>query len=219
MSEAMRQEFEAWVQQDSTLPVTRDEHGCTDFTTGLLWHTWQAAKTKAPEGASEGVNRANTRPSLAVVDYTCAHDFAVQPSSGIKLCQTCGLSETAARNAVPQQAAPVVGDDLRDRLVAISAAIADQDDQGAQAMLREILAAPQQVAPATQQADEWIERWYGSGGKDGYEGWSIVHAKNRSLIAYLGRDVDSDAVTDLVEAHNTAARAWLNENGGQHGAE
>ena len=40
-------------------------------------------------------------------------------------------------------AAAELSDDLRDRLVAISAAIADQDDRAAQAMLREILAAPQ----------------------------------------------------------------------------
>ena len=40
-------------------------------------------------------------------------------------------------------AAVALSDDLRDRLVAISAAIADQDDRAAQAMLREILAAPQ----------------------------------------------------------------------------
>lgn len=42
-------------------------------------------------------------------------------------------------------AAVALSDDLRDRLVAISAAIADQDDRSAQAMLREILAAPQPV--------------------------------------------------------------------------
>ena len=40
-------------------------------------------------------------------------------------------------------AAVALSDDLRDGLVAISAAIADQDDRAAQAMLREILAAPQ----------------------------------------------------------------------------
>jgi hypothetical protein len=40
-----------------------------------------------------------------------------------------------------------VDDDLRDRLVAISATIADRDDGAAQAMIREILKAPQ-AAPA-----------------------------------------------------------------------
>lgn len=40
-------------------------------------------------------------------------------------------------------AAVALSDDLRDGLVAISKAIADQDDRAAQAMLREILAAPQ----------------------------------------------------------------------------
>lgn len=58
-----------------------------------------------------------------------------------------------------QQPAPsgavALSDYLRDRLVAISEAIADQDDRAAQAMLREILAAPQpsptpQPSPASQ---------------------------------------------------------------------
>ena len=48
-------------------------------------------------------------------------------------------------------AAVALSDDLRDRLVAISEAIADQDDRAAQAMLREILAAPQ--PSPTPQAD------------------------------------------------------------------
>ena len=47
-----------------------------------------------------------------------------------------------AQQPVPS-AAVALSDDLRDRLVAISAAIADQDDRAAQAMLREILKAPQ----------------------------------------------------------------------------
>ena len=44
-----------------------------------------------------------------------------------------------------------VNDDLRDWLVAISAAVADQDDRAAQAMLREILKTPQ--PSPTAQAD------------------------------------------------------------------
>jgi hypothetical protein len=107
------QEFEQWVAAYSTLPVTRDQHAYTDMTTEILWHAWQAAtKTKAPVGAFDGVIDANTRPGLAGVEYTCAHDFAVQPSSGIKLCQKCGLSEVAARKAAPQpEAAPAVWKD------------------------------------------------------------------------------------------------------------
>ena len=48
-------------------------------------------------------------------------------------------------------AAVALSDDLRDRLVAISEAVADQDDRAAQAMLREILKAPQ--PSPTPQAD------------------------------------------------------------------
>ena len=51
-------------------------------------------------------------------------------------------------------------------------------------------------------AGAWIERWYGSGGKDGYEGWSIVNKDGRCLVAYLGRNVESGAVTEIVMAHN-----------------
>ena len=51
----------------------------------------------------------------------------------------------------------------------------------------------------------WIERWYGSGGKEGYEGWSIVSKEDRSLVAYLGRDVKPGAVTKIVMAHNAAS--------------
>ena len=51
-------------------------------------------------------------------------------------------------------------------------------------------------------AGAWIERWYGSGGKDGYEGWSIVNKEDRGLVAYLGRNVESGAVTEIVMAHN-----------------
>lgn len=55
----------------------------------------------------------------------------------------------ALRTQQPAPATLAVNDDLRDRLVAISEAIADQDDRAAQAMLREILAAPQ-PSPTTQ---------------------------------------------------------------------
>ena len=60
---------------------------------------------------------------------------------------------TDSRPSAP--AIPAINDDLRDRLVAISAAIADQDDRAAQAMLREILKAAQpapSVAAAKQSA-------------------------------------------------------------------
>lgn len=60
-----------------------------------------------------------------------------------------------------QQAGVALSDDLRDRLVAISEAVADQDDRAAQAMLREILKAPQ-PAPTAQTAESVLEdaaRW------------------------------------------------------------
>lgn len=59
----------------------------------------------------------------------------------------------------------------------------------------------------------WIERWYGSGGKEWLEGWSILEAESRNLVAYLGRGVTSEAVTEIVMAHNTShevfhAKEW-----------
>ena len=51
----------------------------------------------------------------------------------------------------------------------------------------------------------WIERWHGSGGKEGLEGWSILDAESRALVAYLGRNVDSETVTAITMAHNTPA--------------
>lgn len=93
-----RAAFEAWVKVDSTLPVDRDCFDYKDFTVALLWHAWQAAqKANAPGGALVGDDDANGRPGLAGADSTCRHEFALQPSSGIKLCTHCGLSEVAAR--------------------------------------------------------------------------------------------------------------------------
>lgn len=102
-------DFEAWIAADSTLPITRDAHGYADMTTALMWHAWQAAqKANAPEGALVGGGSTrDAGPGLAEADHSCAHDFAMQPSSGIKLCAHCGLSEVAARKrAAPAPVAP-----------------------------------------------------------------------------------------------------------------
>ena len=53
------------------------------------------------------------------------------------------IKELAGAPQPVPSATVALSDDLRDGLVAISKAIADQDDRAAQAMLREILAAPQ----------------------------------------------------------------------------
>lgn len=74
----------------------------------------------------------------------------------------CGIyngKTEAARNAVIEalsgaqalSAAPAIGDELRDTLVAVSAAIAERDDRAAQKMICEILAAST-TPPAEQQA-------------------------------------------------------------------
>ena len=62
--------------------------------------------------------------------------------------------DAALKVAPVREAEPApepVNADLRDRLVAISSAISDQDDRAAQAMLREILSAPG-AAPVREQA-------------------------------------------------------------------
>ena len=60
------------------------------------------------------------------------------------------------------------------------------------------------LAPPAEQQDRWVERWHGSGGKEFWEGWSILNAANREMIAHLGPDVDPDAVRGIVAAHNEA---------------
>ena len=58
--------------------------------------------------------------------------------------------------------------------------------------------------PTAEQQARWVERWHGSGGKEFWEGWSILNAANREMIAHLGPDVDPDAVRGIVAAHNEA---------------
>lgn len=108
-----RAAFEAWVKVDSTLPVDRDCFDYKDFTVALLWHAWQAAqKANAPGGALVGDDDANGRPGLAGADSTCRHEFALQPSSGIKLCTHCGLSEVAARKTAAARV-PLTAEQVR----------------------------------------------------------------------------------------------------------
>lgn len=98
-----RAEFEKWAASYSTFSLERDDepsHGITGYKSveqTMMWHAWQAAKTKAPEGASGGESGRETRLDLAGDNYICTHKFFVQPSSGIRLCMRCGLSEIAAR--------------------------------------------------------------------------------------------------------------------------
>ena len=74
---------------------------------------------------------------------------------GAMLRENCNRRIVELESQLEAQPAPsaavALSDDLRDRLVAISGAIADQDDRAAQAMLREILKAPQPTP--TPQAD------------------------------------------------------------------
>ena len=65
------------------------------------------------------------------------------------------------------------------------------------------LLAASPTPPAEQQA-RWVERWHGSGGKEFWEGWSILNAANREMIAHLGPDVDPGVVRGIVTAHNDA---------------
>ncbi len=58
--------------------------------------------------------------------------------------------------------------------------------------------------PPAEQPPRWVERWHGSGGKEFWEGWSILNAANREMIAHLGPDVDPGVVRGIVTAHNDA---------------
>ena len=113
-------------------------------------------------------------------------------------------------------AAVALSDDLRDRFVAISEAIADQDDLEAQAMIREILKAPQansqpaQAAePVSHQYQSTDGTWHGFMDQRHYNqtvasgGWPI-----RALYA-APQPVAREPLTDeqiktLMQAHRTA---------------
>ena len=76
------------------------------------------------------------------------------------------IKELAGAPQPVPSATVALNDDLRDGLVAISKAIADQDDRAAQAMLREILRAPKPTptsqAPFQQRVQPWLLECFGA---------------------------------------------------------
>lgn len=76
------------------------------------------------------------------------------------------IKELAGAPQPVPSATVALSDDLRDGLVAISKAIADQDDRAAQAMLREILRAPKPTptsqAPFQQRVQPWLLECFGA---------------------------------------------------------
>ena len=90
-------------------------------------------------------------------------------------------------------AAPAIGDELRDTLVAVSAAIAERDDRAAQEMFREILAASP-APPAEQQAAPKAEPGVGNSGFD-----------YKTAADFLnGKTVSDEAVRKFVAASRWA---------------
>ncbi len=158
-------------------PVAQPDDMRNAFTTPLMWHAWQAAqKANAPGGALVGESDAKAGPGLAGVDFTCVHDFVVQPSSGIKLCAHCGLSEVAAHK--PAAPAPVAqpaawcdladGETVRrgDRLLSAGKRWVEVDERliGLQynakswhPVQRPAAPAPVALTPAQQHADALLE--------------------------------------------------------------
>ena len=60
--------------------------------------------TNAPEGAyalaeAKGESSLNTELDLACADFTCQHDFALDPKSSIRICLKCGTPERLSKNA------------------------------------------------------------------------------------------------------------------------
>lgn len=82
-------------------------------------------------------------------ENTATH-LLVQAASAIQT-QAAELDAVGAGGVQALSAAPAIGDELRDTLVAVSAAIAERDDRAAQKMICEILAAST-TPPAEQQA-------------------------------------------------------------------
>lgn len=53
----------------------------------------------------------------------------------------------------------------------------------------------------------WRERWYGSGGAEGLEGWSIVDNETGELVVHFGRNIENCVVSTIVRKHNDAIGA------------
>lgn len=83
------------------------------------------------------------------------------------------------------QQAEAVCDDFRDRLVAISQAIADQGDRAAQAMIREVLAAPQQSEAVPADQSKWCA--YVAGMIGCYLGEDDDSAKVKAIAGIIER--------------------------------
>jgi hypothetical protein len=84
------------------------------------------------------------------MQFACSGVFAVYSADQMRAYVD---ADRAARAPADSVAAPAIGDELRDTLVAVSAAIAERDDRAAQKMIGEILAAsPPPTSPAEQQA-------------------------------------------------------------------
>ncbi|MBW8463348.1 hypothetical protein [Acidovorax sp.] len=140
------------------------------------------------------------------------------------------LRLTNGQAPATQQAGVVLSDDLRDRLVAISEAIADQDDRAAQAMLREILEVPQadsQPAPvaAFEVADAIADSQYLAGVS---AGWNAANADDpnaalqklhESRAGYLkplrAARAPADSVLEDAADPLQGAANWLAEAHGQ----
>ena len=107
----------------------------------------------------------------------------------------------AARNAVIEalsgvqalSAAPAIGDELRDTLVAVSAAIAERDDRAAQKMICEILAASP-TPPAEQQAAPKAAPGVGNSGFDRQTAADFLN----------GKTISDEAVRKFVQASRWA---------------
>ncbi|HCE28450.1 MAG TPA: hypothetical protein DET46_06515 [Comamonadaceae bacterium] len=144
-------QFEAATQQAEVRPVT--PYTCPKC--HALWLHWPAEQT--------GFGRDTLNCRSADHCHYCE-------KAGVEQLQRLERIPAALHAPQPSPSAAVaLSDDLRDRLVAISEAIADQDDRAAQAMLREILKAPQPspsaqgdalAADHTEHPLEMVGRWY-----------------------------------------------------------
>ena len=107
-----------------------------------------------------------------------------------------------------QAQAEVLPDDLRDRLVAISQAIADQDDRGAQAMIGEVLAAPQQAEAVPSDVV-----------RDAPPGYALVPVEVlKAASESLGSFVSDHGWTDLdMQAMDNLDAILAQQKGANHG--
>lgn len=142
-----------------TLMNLIDAYAETRHRCGGIYNARTEAARKAVIEALSGMQALSAAPPALPpypplpMQFACSGVFAVYSADQMRAYVD---ADRAARAPADSVAAPAIGDELRDTLVAVSAAIAERDDRAAQKMIGEILAAsptpPAEQATTTEAA-------------------------------------------------------------------